>query len=468
MNEVIERDRSHLENSRPFPWDRTCDSPNWEAALDHLLGMLEAAESRRRARRIADKARLRSSLGAMLLGLYATWKGDPQRWLAYSRNNSDYGPRHPYVPPLATAKVVSTAADFLAAAGFAEHRRGSYTRTDIAPGFSHGWGYRSRIRATSPLIELLEGGFGLSTADIRIADWASLVRLKSAPEYPRGPKRLMPYEETDETRRMRAQLRELNSFLAGFEIDLEPGPEARSEPEMDAEDIEEQANPADRSTICLYRVFNNGRFDHGGRLYGGWWQNVSKRDRRRLLIDGEETVELDFKALHPRLCYHLEGQPLPESADPYLLPDLDRAELRDLIKVGFNQLLNAPPTVQPKPHSRAKALPDGMTWTELLDRIEAAHAPLRHWFRQGRGVELQRIDSDMASSILSYLQHRGVCCLPVHDSFIVPRSAEFLLGQTMCMAYHGALSRRTMARAWPVIAGWTSTEVEQQVIASLP
>jgi hypothetical protein len=127
---------------------------------------------------------------------------------------------------------------------------------------------------------------------------------------------------------------------------------------------------------------------HGGRFYGGWWQNISKRDRRRLLIDGEATVELDFKSYHSRLCYHLEGRPLPGDADPYALPGLEGDEFRDLIKVGFNQLLNASPQVQPKPPLSAKKLPDGLDWAGLLERIEQAHVPIRHWFRSGRGVEL--------------------------------------------------------------------------------
>jgi hypothetical protein len=68
---------------------------------------------------------------------------------------------------------------------------------------------------------------------------------------------------------------------------------------------------------------------------------------------------------------------------------------------------------------------------------------------------------------LSYFRHRGICCLPIHDSFVVPRSAEFVLGQTMFFAYRGQLSRWTEARAWPVIAGWSSAEMEQKVMKSI-
>jgi len=464
-NAPDQRDRSHLENSRPFPWDRTSSAPGWPAAADHFLALLEASETRSRARRSADRERVRETLGAMLLGLYTAFKADPEQWLGYSRDNGAYGPRNRYAHPLATARAATASADFLAGSGLVDHRRGSYRRGPF--GGRGGSGFVSRIRARPALVEVLEGRFGLTLDGLGYADWAELVRLKSAPEYSRGPKRLIAYDDDDNTVKMRRQLRELNAFLRDFRIDLEPGDDASAEDQGDV-DEEDRADARDRSAIRLYRVFNNGRWNHGGRFYGGWWQGLAKQYRRRLLIDGEETVELDFKALHPRLCYHLEGRPLPPDVDPYVLPGEDGERLRDAVKTAFNQLVNVTGDVRLRAPARAReALPRRLSYRRLLARIEEAHAPIRGWLRRGRGVELQRIDSEIASTILDYLRHRGICCLPVHDSFIVRRSAEFELGQTMCLAYEGQLGRWSDARAWPVISGWSSPEVEQKVMTSL-
>lgn len=457
-------DRSHLENSRPLPWDRISSAPGWPNAVDHYLALLEGAERRRRARRSADRERLRETLGAMLLGLYGAYKADPEQWLGYSRDSNNYGSRNRYVHPRATARTATTVADFLIGRELVDHRQGSYRRSPF--GGRGGSGYMSRIRARPALIEMLEDRFGLTIDTLRYADWSELVRLKAAPPFPRGPKRLIGYDDDDITRRMRQQLRDLNAFLSGFRIDLEPGCEPEAS-DLDEVDLEDRVSSGDR-TIRLYRVFNNGRWDHGGRFYGGWWQGLAKQDRRRLLIDGEETVELDFKALHPRLCYHLEGHPLPPDVDPYVLPGEDGEPLRDAVKTAFNQLVNVTGDVRLRAPARVRAaLPRRLSYKRLLERIEEAHAPIRGWLCRGRGVELQRIDSEIASTILDRLRHRGICCLPVHDSFIVPRSAEFELGQTMCLAYQGQLSRWSEARAWPVIAGWSSAEVEQKVMASL-
>ncbi|QDM41441.1 hypothetical protein [Altererythrobacter sp. TH136] len=403
----------------------------------------------------------------MLLGLYGAFRVDPERWLAYSRSNNDYGASHRYVHPDASATAVITAADFLVRAGFADHKLGSYDRSPNAFGGAGGKGYRSRLRARPSLVEALEVTFGITPESIGYSQWSELVRLKAAPEGPRGHKRLVPYGDTIETRRMREQLRDFNAFLTTFRIDLEVMEESTGEID-DEVDREDRPDARDRSATRLYRVFNNRRWDHGGRFYGGWWQALPKRDRARLLIDGEETVELDFKSLHPRLCYHLEGMPLGPEADPYVLPGLEGEAYRPVVKTAFNQLLNAGPGVQPKaPKGALARLPRRYTYKALLQLIETEHQPISGWFRSGRGVELQAIDSEMASAILGYLRGRGICCLPVHDSFIVPRSAEFVLGQTMNLAYHGTLGRFGSARAYPIISGWSSPEQERRVASSL-
>ncbi len=85
------RDRSHVENSRQLQWDRRCEAPGWEAAFHHLVDLLESPEGRKRARRSADRNRLRSTLGTIALDLYVASAAEPRRWRAYSRTRNDYG-----------------------------------------------------------------------------------------------------------------------------------------------------------------------------------------------------------------------------------------------------------------------------------------------------------------------------------------------------------------------------------------
>ena len=458
-----QRNRTHLDNSRPIPWDRTCNAAGWPAALDALLVLLESREGRSRQRRAEDRRKLREVLGAAVLALYATYRAVEDRWLAYSRRNDEYGPTfRRYLHPDISARAATTVADFLAAAGLADHRPGSYSRNDLGGGS----GFRSRIRARAQLVGLLED-HGVVPASLDVADWSELLRLKASAEYPGGPKRLVPYNDTAEILKLRAELHAYNGFLGQFQIDLEPF--VGAPPELGAlADDDAAADVVNRRSRRLYRVFNNERWDHGGRFYGGWWQQIPSAHRRRILIDGEETVELDFAALHPRFCYHLEGAPLAPDVDPYHVEGISGPNVRSAIKVAFNQLVNVDGPVGLKaPDGVLAMLPKGTSYVKLIRQIEAQHAPIAPWLRKGRGVELQYLDSQIASTILSYMCHRNICCLPVHDSFIVPRSAEIVLGHAMLMAHWAALKHHTGIGCWPIISGWTSDTIRERAYASV-
>ncbi len=421
---------------------------------------LEGRETRARKRKADDRRRLREVLGAIILALYAAHRADPEQWLAYARRNDDYGAdQRRYVHPHATAKAARAVVDFLTAVGLVEHRGGSFSRGEIG-----NRGTRSRARARPELIDLLEQEHGISPVSLGFAEWSDVVRLK-APKVGRGgSKQYLPYTDTPLTNGMREQLRDLNAFLSSFRIDLELSGDVAA---SSGERTDEPSDADDRSTVRLYRVFNNGRWDHGGRFYGGWWQAIPSQHRRRLLIDGEETVELDFKALHPRLCYHLDGEPLPADSDPYSIEGLDSGALRDVVKVVVNQLLNVVgPARLRAPKGIAGELPDGRSYAELVERVEQAHAPIAGWLRSGRGLELQYLDSLIAASVLGYMRSRDICCLSVHDSFIVPLSAEQTLGHAMLAAYRSILMDRAAVDGWPVISGWTSADIEEQARAS--
>ena len=88
-------------------------------------------------------------------------------------------------------------------------------------------------------------------------------------------------------------------------------------------------------------VFSRGNFDCGGRLYsivkrGIGWQNLSQEERHTITINGESTVELDFKALHISMLYAIMGIQIRE--DPYTYFS---TEMRSLYKTLMLRLLNA-------------------------------------------------------------------------------------------------------------------------------
>lgn len=179
----------------------------------------------------------------------------------------------------------------------------------------------------------------------------------------------------------------------------------------------------------LYRIYN-GSWSLGGRIYGGWWQQVRRGDRQHLTIDGGATVELDYEMLHPRLLYAAFGQTL--DGDAYTLDGWDRI----VCKRAFNVLVNA--------RSYASALGaiqphvDGnrMTAVALIAEMKQRHAAVADSFHSGAGLRLQNLDSRMARSVLHDLAvRRGIAVLPVHDSFIVRKEHRVILEEAMDRAF---------------------------------
>ena len=269
---------------------------------------------------------------------------------------------------------------------------------------------------------------------------------------------------TDGTEAAAQRILDGNRLRASCHISLDGDGTEISQDDADPED---RADAADRHAVHLYRVFSNDSWRQGGRFYGGFWQGLPKADRKRLLIDGEETVELDYQACHVRMCYHLDGKPLPPETDPYELPGL-KPELRGAVKALILRMLGA------QPGSRVMRPDELRDWSKkdyahLVQQVTQAHPLLSHWFRGGHWSTLQNLDSQMADAVLADLTSQGIPCLPVHDSFIVPLSGETALGLAMAKAWRSVLSGEAGGlEDYPVVTGWTSRETEGMYWSSLP
>jgi len=203
----------------------------------------------------------------------------------------------------------------------------------------------------------------------------------------------------------------------------------------------------------LRRLFNHS-MDLGGRFYGHY-QQVPSEDRKRILIDGERTVELDYKSMHIALLYAQEGLPL--TTDPYIVEghenerstfkaiflrlvnsdDLDsfKANITRSGNVSVQQdfenytkkrqqyerqkalKLKATPPIKPKSISKGfiQSIPAGAVGDDLLSLVLERHKPIAHHFgTKNIGLRLQRLDSELIATVLDKLE--GVPCLPVHDS----------------------------------------------------
>lgn len=273
---------------------------------------------------------------------------------------------------------------------------------------------------------------GLTTKDFTIAKRDEVVLLKDK------EKRLTGYIDKPETRTMRANLRRLNDLLDRTDI-------ATTRPANPLTDFDDDYCG---QKTDLYRVFNNGSFEEGGRFYGGWWQHAKKHLRRRITIDGQPTVEADFKGLHPAMLFAKQGLPIPP--DPYaLVPGIaDNDTLRDHAKTTFLALLNADKrgTSEPKDFDAAK---HGMTAKAFRQSVRDAFPMLPGIFGTGIGVRLQRADSDLAERIMLHFADRDVPVLPVHDSFIIAARHRDELVRVMQAVFHDAYGQTPTVTVTP-------------------
>jgi len=198
--------------------------------------------------------------------------------------------------------------------------------------------------------------------------------------------------------------------------------------------------PIDLNMSQLYRVFNNGSFTQGGRFYGGWWQLVPEEQRKHILIDGEPTVELDYKALHPTLLYLEQAGHLPDD-DPYVLEGHQGDKF--MREVGKSMLLiaiNAKDSSQglraTRRHLEGKFGKDegrihGLDLGDVIEQYKMKHKLISWYFYTGYGTKLQFKDSWLAERIMLRLIKAGIVCLGVHDSFIVKQRHRHELFQAM-------------------------------------
>lgn len=203
----------------------------------------------------------------------------------------------------------------------------------------------------------------------------------------------------------------------------------------------------------LRRLFNEN-MNLGGRFYGHY-QQIPSADRKRIRIDGEATVELDYKSLHIALLYALEG--LTVTRDPYLIDGYEdkRAAFKSMClrlvnsddlssfeanitrsgnskvqqefvryrakrqQYEYLKSIGLKATEPSKPISIRKGfienIPENAIGGDYLRLILARHEAIAYQFGTPNvGLRLQKMDSDLMALVLGKLQ--GIPCLPVHDS----------------------------------------------------
>ncbi|MDF0659282.1 MULTISPECIES: hypothetical protein [unclassified Rhizobium] len=392
--------------SRPFDVHRWSDYPELRNCLTELVRELEGLESRRRQRGEGGGKKFREAVRALVLDMYVAWKTDPNLLVGIPRGNRSYTTKSRYQALFLRWSSFIDAYDLLLQAGYI---------AEVHAGFHDprsGVGRNTRIKATQKLIDLLSRRARLTLSDISIRDEGfETIELRDSGKKP------LEYEDTDDTLSMRNALGQINAHLQRQWLDLRITDEEygslQSRMMRDYDQGNREYPVIDLTRRALVRIFNNEDWQQGGRFYRGWWQSIPKEYRNRITINDKRTCEVDYSTLHPVLLYARFGQRLVGDAYSIEAPNVPRA----LIKQTFNKMINALGRInRPDDFSEDQI---GMSWDQLQAAIAERHAAIKQSFNSGYGLQLQRLDSDLAQAVMLRFINSGHTCLPVHDSFIV-------------------------------------------------
>jgi hypothetical protein len=355
-----------------------------------------------------------------------------QRWTSYSRRRGWYtSPARRYLPRDFGYRPMVDAVGRLEAFGSLEHDR-KRPQSVIVPVPR----YQSRFRASPNLLRVI----ATKPPSMTYRPRRSAIVLRDAEGH------LTDFTENAWTRAVARNIAVIEEGLASICIGLDGHTPclSRSGDYLEVSDRNGDAYSIHIAHIPVCRVFN-GAWDKGGRFAGPPYQSWPQKIRSHITIDSEPTGELDFGQTHARMLCARAGLEI----DPGDLFDLPGFE-RDFVKAVFHILLNAL-TLQSALRAAAEGKPKGTHQKAgaVTETLKERYPALTRFLHTGIGLELMRLESDIAEDIQLNLNRRGIVALPIHDSYITK-------------ARHTGQVEEAMADAWAKFVGSKATVSQKQ------
>ena len=230
--------------------------------------------------------------------------------------------------------------------------------------------------------------------------------------------------------RMRTEMQKYNELLRKSFIDIgdlgEPIYRAVVWDRLKQSHVERTVR-IDHMNKFVRRIFYRGNWQYGGRLHGGFWQQIGEEVRKKIFINDFMTVELDFSGLHINIAYALEGLS-PIEGDPYeigLVFNIPASEQRSWIKSLSLMCFNATSLQGAfqafRDNQPAKTQAKRLTNRELerlLVAFKRKHPQITKYLCSDQGVRLMSIDGAIAAKVIKHFTDKDEPILCVHDSFI--------------------------------------------------
>jgi hypothetical protein len=286
--------------------------------------------------------------------------------------------------------------------------------------------------------------------------------LKAATSAPKQG--LQDYADNDTTMQLRENINKINSVNSKFHWSYVP------QEQLDTDYPDDSLFKEISPTMLHYKRVFKGDFKSGGRFYCRL-QGLSNRrlaergltpSRPHIRINGQPTIEIDYKAQHLALCYHLTGLKAPYDGyriEAYAARFGDENTARTAAKQVFMRLVNT--------KNKASALNSIRKWLKkthpdlesevakwLLDTFEQAHPAIADRFYSSAWSNLQFIDSTIAESIALSFAADQRPILIVHDSFVVRMQDGSRLHEKMVLEYRRQLGFEPVVEVVLEPMGW--------------
>ena len=383
--------KNKYDNSRDLQIWLWSNRPAIKASADFIFNKMKNAGLVNKL----NPNRLKNHLKVILTDLYVCHSEDNKRYISISLNRNDYFTPTYFKKIFLNYKYLTLVIKYLTEQKYIEFKRGFYSKNG---------GRKSRIKSSQKLLRLFK----------KYEKPCGVILSRKPPVILKDSnKNEIDYDfDSPEVRPMIRNINKINKHILEHTIDVLDFTE-----EVVTENMYKNNNK-------YHRTFNNSSFQQGGRFYGHWSQNIKSDKRRLITIDNNRTVELDYSCLHISMLYGLIGQTPPEG-DLYKLVTIP-CEYRKVIKKAVNIALNA----DNKKSAMAAIYGEIISFCQetglpfirpkiLLSEIYTVHNDIEQYFCSGYGVILQYYDSYIAEKIMLTLGDEGICCLCIHDSFII-------------------------------------------------
>ena len=411
-------------NARPLDVHTWSDHPEVNVFVNDIYSQLSSISGNERINK--------KLLKVILLDLYVACCTDPELMIMFSRDNNAYKAKSRY-NEIHIGKKIIAIVDSLVNENIIEEKRGFNDHI-------RGIGFQSRLWPSPALKDKFKSA---KFHQFQLCDHEGRESIVLRDE---NKEAVEDYSDNAFTTFSRSLLSEYNALLANTHIDIFDLDKPVIEIGSGSKTMRLAINQQDK---FVRRIFNNSRWDQGGRFYGGWWQRCPKDYREKIVFDGVVTAEIDFSGIHIVILYAQEGINYwaDVNDDPYLIQginDIDpEIDLRAAAKLLLLTAINAETPEKAYGAFRQQAsvgTPErrltNAQLRSMLNQLKKKHEAIAHKLASGVGIELMYVDSQITERLIErFTRHYQCPILTIHDSYRVPFGYDRILRREMQAAF---------------------------------